>query len=163
MSEHRKKAVNCPIQSCQRARFNWRPRHAGSGLQEFRLENAGLHSHLKRGVLNGGEKVGPAAKLLPSTEQKKRNLLVDIWLHVYTHGIIQHPPAPRKKPLCIRSRSGLHLTDDKSCIPDVQYYLCAALYRNAWEKGRMMGAGRSWGGGYTGGCWVERGAPAHSC
>lgn len=29
---------------------------------------------------------------------------------------------------------GLYLTDDKSCIPDVQYYLCVELYRNAWEK-----------------------------
>lgn len=73
----------------------------------------------------------------------------------------QGPPEKRKKKtLCARSRAGLHLTDDKSCIPDVQCYLCVELYRNAWEKGRMMGAGR--GGGVTLGDAGWRGGHQHT-
>ena len=47
----------------------------------------------------------------------------------------------------------LYLTDDKSCIPDVQYYLCVELYRNAWEKDGEREAG----GGGGGGVWERRG------
>lgn len=55
-------------------------------------------------------------------------------------------------------RASLYLTDDKSCIPDVQCYLCVELYTNAWEKD---GSAEGRGGGVQPG--VRGGEPVHSC
>lgn len=63
-----------------------------------------------------------------------------------THRIIRFPCFREPQAPWARSRARLYLTDDKSCIPDVQYYLCVELYRNAWEKdGVEGGAGREGG------------------
>lgn len=35
------------------------------------------------------------------------------------------PQLLRVLPWGLESQAALHLPDDKSCIPDVQYYLCA--------------------------------------
>lgn len=48
-----------------------------------------------------------------------------------------------------RTRASLYLTNDKSCIPDVQYYLCVELYRNAWESEGDVSVRE---GGYTKDC-----------
>lgn len=59
-----------------------------------------------------------------------------------------------------RREAKLYLTDDTSCIPDVQYYLCVKLYGNVLERRKgEEGCKAGEEGGYThseGGLWGEK-------
>lgn len=54
------------------------------------------------------------------------------------------------------STAGLYLTDDKSCIPDVQCYLCVSSIE---RHGRKAGAGRAGGGRWRWGVTLRVGGP----